>query len=108
MERIDVLILLRWVFRELDRSVGPPLKPFGMRFDVRMIGRALESDVERDFESVCARRGDQPPEIVQRTEFGVYRLVSALRRADRPRAAGIAGRGLERIVAAFALDASDG
>ena len=41
------------------RAVGPPAEPLRMLLHVRMIGRALERDVERDLDAV--RRGASRP-----------------------------------------------
>src|SRR5262249_14837769 len=49
---VNILIFLRGIFSVLNRSVRPLTKPFGMRPDVGVIGRALQSDVQRDFDSV--------------------------------------------------------
>ena len=54
-----------------------------------------------------ARRLDAAAEIRQRAELGMDRLVAALGRADRPRAARIARPRVERVVAALALGGAD-
>src|SRR6185436_13321672 len=48
IEWIDVLVLLRRVLGELERPVRPLAEPLRVRADVRMIGRALQRDIERD------------------------------------------------------------
>ena len=48
IQRIDVLILFRRIFRVSDRAIGPLVKPIGMRGDIRVIGRAVECVVEGD------------------------------------------------------------
>ena len=62
-----------------------------------MVGRALDGEIERDLQAV--RRA--PPrrrrrKSVERAEFGMDRIVAALRAADRIGAAGIARRGVQR------------
>jgi hypothetical protein len=52
-----------------------------------MIRRALDREVERDLEPVLARRRDEPAEIVERSELGMDRVMTALVAADRIRAA---------------------
>ena len=59
MERIDILILFRRVLGVLDRPVGTLQKPLLMFLDVRMVGRRLKRDVERDFDSVAMGRFDE-------------------------------------------------
>src|ERR1700761_2968574 len=46
IERVNILILLRRIFRVLHRSVRPLAEPFAMLFDVWMIGRALKCDIK--------------------------------------------------------------
>ena len=72
-----------------------------------MVGRALHGEVERDLHSVPTAGGDEPAEIVERAEFGMNRIVAALGGADGVEAAGIAGLGAQRVVAALAVGAAD-
>ena len=48
-----------------------------MLFDVGVVGRALEGEVEGDLQAELAAARDQAVEIVQRAELGVDRLVAA-------------------------------
>src|SRR5690606_266576 len=89
IEGIDVLVLLRRVLRVLHAAVRPPAEPLGMLAHVRMIRRALESDVERDLEALPSRVLDERTEILERAERGMHALVTALRGTDRPRRARI-------------------
>src|SRR5207253_215589 len=82
VKRINVLILLRRIFRVLNRSVGTTLEPLRMLANERMIGRSLKGDVERDFDPVLRRERDELLEIVDCAEIGVNRFVSALAAAD--------------------------
>jgi hypothetical protein len=50
----------------------------------------------------------QPPEILRGTEVGVDCIVTAVASADRVGTAGIVGRGLQGVVAAFAIGRADG
>ena len=63
-----------------------------------MIRRDLKSDVERDVEPKLGGCRPRSGEIVERSQFRIDRLMPALRRADRPRAAGIVRRGVHRII----------
>ena len=92
VERIDVLVFLGRVLRVLHRAVGAPAEPLRMLAHVRMVGRALERDVERELEPELAGAGDEPPEILERAELRVQRLVAAFGGADGPRAADVLGR----------------
>ena len=69
----------------------------GCSVDVRMIGRRLVGEVERDLEAVLTRRADEAVEIVDRAEPRLHRLVPARLAADRPRAAGIARPGVSEL-----------
>ena len=51
IERIDVLVLLGRVLRILDAAIRTMLEPVRVRAHVRVIGRALERDVEGDLQS---------------------------------------------------------
>src|SRR5688572_17131608 len=68
IERVDVLVFLRWILRVLDRSVGTMPEPLRVLADPRMIGRGLESDVERDVEAEVGRGIDESIEVLQRAE----------------------------------------
>src|SRR5437773_12071300 len=76
--------------------------------DPGVIGRTLDRESERDFEVMVDAGGNQATEIVERAKLGMHRVMSALARPDRIGAAGIAGFGLQRIVASFAVGAADG
>src|SRR5580765_1208412 len=81
IERVDVLILLRRVFRGFDRSVGTMAEPGRMLANPGMVGRSLQRRVDRGMPA------------------GV--------RADCPRTAGSAGAGNQRIVGSFAKARAD-
>src|SRR5207245_5501029 len=108
VERVDVLVLLRRVLRMLDRAVGTAAEPGGVRPDPRVVGRALERQIERDLEAVLARSGEQAVEVAERAELGMDGVVPALGGADGPGAAGVGGRGDRRIVPPLAVRAADG
>ena len=64
-----------------------------------MVRRALERVVERDLEPVVPGGAEERPEVGQRAERGVDRLVPPVLVADGPRGARVVGAGLERVVA---------
>src|SRR5687768_6602418 len=70
IERVDVLVFLGRILRILNGAVGPPAEPLRMLGHVRMIGRALKSDIERDFDAARTRVREQPPEVGVRAELG--------------------------------------
>ena len=77
-----------------------------MLLEPRVVGRGLDGEVERDVDAVLRRRGAQRPHVVVRPELGMHRVMAARRVADRPRAAGVARAGHERVVAALAVGAA--
>ena len=72
-----------------DRAVRPFVEPIGMLFDVRMIGRAIDGEIQGNFHSAFAHLFLKPIEIGQRPKRRLDRLVSAGFAADRPRHARI-------------------
>jgi hypothetical protein len=49
----------------------------------------------------------QPPEIIEISKLEMHGVMAALGQADRVRAAGIAGPGVQRIIASFAVRPAD-
>src|SRR5207237_6488063 len=71
----DVLVALGRVLGGLDGAVRPALEPLGVLADVRMVRRALESDVERDLDAKVLRRADEAAEVFEGAELRMDRLV---------------------------------
>src|SRR5881397_3387174 len=105
-EGINVLIFFRRIFRILNRSIRPPSKPLRMLPHIRMIRRALVGEIQCDVDSPASGSRNKVAKIIESSELGVNRLVSALSRADRPRASGLARHGFARVVFAFAMRSS--
>src|SRR6187431_161680 len=76
--------------------------------NVRVVWTALKGDIQSDLDAVFIRLHDKPAKIIEAAELRMNRLVTALRRADRPRTAGIVGFGGASVVLSFALGAPDG
>src|SRR5207247_2259025 len=85
-------------------TVEEPLRVLG---DPRVVGRALDREVERHLEAEAARALDEPVEVVEGAELRVDRRVAALRAADRPGASRVAGPRRERVVLALAVRTPD-
>ncbi len=83
---IDVLVFLRRVLRVLHAAVAPSLEPVRMVADVRMIGRALERDVERDLDAEALGLRAKRPEILERAELSDARSCGRLRGRRSPTA----------------------
>ena len=105
---VDVLVALGRVLGVLQRPVGAAVKPLGVLGQPRMIGRALDREVERDVDAVLGGGGGQRAQVLDSVpELGVDRVVAAAGVADRPRRAGVAGRRGQRVVAALAVGQPD-
>src|SRR6185369_13268074 len=87
----------------LDAAVWTPAEPLRVRFHVRMVGRALVREIERDFDPERFRGFNETAKVLERAEPGMHGLVPAFARADRPRAADVVGLCLQRVVLALAL-----
>ena len=107
MDVDDVLVLLRRVLGVLDRAVRPPVEPLRMLLDPRMVGGALDGEVDGDLQAVVAGGLDQPGEIVEAAELGMDGVVAAVGRADRIGAARVVRAGGQRVVLALAEGAAD-
>ena len=103
----DVLIFLGRVLGVLDRSVGSKREPLGMLFDVGMVGRTLQSVVERDLEPMPARLGHEAVEVCQVAECRLERRVAAAFVSDCPRAAWIVRPRFEAVVFPLAEGVTD-
>ena len=103
IERVDVLVLLGWILRVLDRPIRAAPEPFRMLPNVRMVGRALVGDVERHVDAVFTGLLQKPLEILQRPELRVDGLVAAFGRPDGPYASRIVRAGSGRAVLALAM-----
>ena len=56
---VDVLVLLRRVLRVLQRAVGAAVEPLRVLLQPRVVGRALDREVERDLAAELAAARDQ-------------------------------------------------
>ncbi len=101
IDRVDVLVRLRRVLREADRAVGAMAEPLGMLRDPRVIGRALEREVEGELHLVALQLRQQVLEVVERPELRMDRGVPTGLRSDRPRAPRIVGSGRRGVVRAL-------
>ena len=72
-----------------------------------MIRRTLDGEVERDFQFVVLRRGDQRAEVIECAECRMDRIMAALGATDGIWTAQIAGFGTQRVIAALAVRRAD-
>ena len=83
-----------------------------MLVDIRVVGRAIDREVERDLQATLLDLGDEPVEILERSEFRrdilVPAAVDSLKTiADRVRHTGLAGLAGRGIVAPLAVRFAD-
>ena len=107
VQGIDVLVLLRRVLGVGDRAVGQRREPLRVLGDPRVVGRALQREVEGELETGVLGRADEPLEVGERAELGVDGVVAAVLRPDRVGRARVVRAGLERVVRTLAEGAAD-
>ena len=71
IDGVDVLVLLRRIFRVRDGAVGALGEPLGMLGDPRMIRRCLEGEVHGDLKPERLGLGDEPVECIEVAEVGM-------------------------------------
>ena len=103
----DVFVFLGRVLGIADGAVGPPPEPFRMLRQPRVVGRALDREVERNLHVVVPAGRDEAAEVREGAELGMDGVVAALGGADRIEASRVVGGGLRRVVAALAVGAAD-
>ena len=74
-----------------------------MLLDPRVVGRALDREVERDLQAVRVGGVDQPVEVVEGAELGVERVVAAFLAADGIGAARVVRPGVSVLLRPFRL-----
>ena len=104
---VDVLVALRRILGVLQRPVGAAVEPLRMLGQPRVIGRALDREVERDLEPAALAAATIASKSPERAELGVERVVAAVLRADRPGRADVAGRRVLGVVPALAVRHAD-
>ncbi len=107
VDREDVLVALGRVLGVADRAVGAVPEPLRVLGHPGVVGAALQRVVESHLEARLARGGDEGVEVLHGPELGVDGRVAAVGRADRPRAAGVLGAGVEAVVRPLAMGEAD-
>ena len=77
VERVDVLILFGRVFGVFDRAVGPLEEPLGMRGDIRVVGRTVQREIQRDFHPALVDLRHEPVEVLECAEFRRHVFVAS-------------------------------
>ncbi len=104
---VDVLVALGRVLGVLQRAIGAPVEPLGMRTEPRVVRRTLDREVDADLATDATADLDHRLELGHRPEVGMHGVMAALLAADRPRAARVAGLGDERVVPPLAVRDAD-
>ncbi len=76
VDRVDVLILLRRVLGEGDGAVRLVAEPVRVRLDPRVVGRALQGEIKRDFQTQFMCTLAQGLEIVHGAEQWIHGVVA--------------------------------
>ena len=108
VDGVDVLILLRRVLGEGDGAVRLGAEPIRMLPDPRVIGGALQGEVERDLKTELVCAGAERLEIVHGAQQRVDGVMAAKLGADAERGARIVRACDQRIVASLAIGHTDG
>ena len=103
VDRVNVLILLRWILCECDGAVRLGAEPVRMRLDPRMVRRALQSEIKRDFQAQLVGALAECLEIVHGAKLRVNGVVATQFGADAERGARIVRAGYQGIVASLAV-----
>ena len=107
LQGVDVFILLGRIFGVLHGPVGTPPEPFGMSLDIGMIWRTLKGEVKGDLQTMFSRPVQKPAEVIQGSEFGMNRFVTACIRSNCPWASRIACGAARRVILAFPMALAD-
>ena len=107
VQGVDVLVLLRRVLRVSDGAVGARREPLGMLLDPRMVGGALEGQVESDLQAEASGALDEAVEVGKVAELGMDGVVATLGGADAVGRTRVAGGGLQGVVLALAVRRAD-
>ena len=95
------------ILRIGDRAIGAGGEPFGVLGDPRVIGGALEGDVERHLHTEFLAARHEGVEIFESAEFGMDGVVPAFTGADGVRLTWIASACRQRVVATFTVGGAD-
>ena len=107
VQGVDVLVLLRRVLRIGDGAVGAGREPLRMFLHPRVVGGALEGQVESDLQAEASGALDEAVEVGEVAELGVDGVVAALGGADAVGRTRITGSGLQGVVLALAVRCAD-
>src|ERR1700691_4356253 len=107
IEWVDVFIFFGRIFGELHGAVRATAKPFWMLSHVGMVGRGLESDIQRNLNPLFSCLRLELFEIGQGSEPRIDGFVSAFRGTDGPGASHIVLLNLDAVVLTLAAGSAD-
>ena len=109
VERVDVFVLLGRVFGELDAAIRFVVEPFRVRLHIRVVGAAVECNVQRKAKTFSTSSFCKMFEVLHRSEFRIDIVMAAVLvthsvRASRfQRIAFLIDLRMKRIVSALAV-----
>ena len=103
----DVLVLLGRVLRVCDGAVGARREPLGVLLDPRVVGGALEGQVEGDLQAEASGALDEAVEVSEVAELGVDGVMATLGGADGVGGTRVAGSGFQGVVLALSVRRAD-
>ena len=103
IDRVNILILLRRILGECDGAVRLGAEPVRMRLNPRVVRRALQSEIKRDFQAQLVGTLAECLEIVHGAKLRVNGVVSTQFGTDAERGARIVRTGYQGIVASLTV-----
>src|ERR1700720_3501287 len=84
VQRVNVMVFLRWILCVLYGSIRTLPEPFRMLLHVRVIRSALKRDIKSNFKSMICSLGYKMAKVFKSTQLWMNRRMAALLRSDRP------------------------
>ena len=108
VQGVNVLVLLRGIFRISDGAVRKNRKPLGVLSRPGMVGGALQSKIEGDLDAKLLGLLNQRIKVLQGAQIRVDGVVTTGCRSNSPRASDIVRLRGQGIVAALAVNLTNG
>ena len=108
VDRVDVLVLLRWVLRVGDGAVDAGGEPLRVLLHPRVVRGCLQGEVQGYLHTQVMGVGDEAVEVREGAKIWVDGVMAASRGTNGPWRTGIVGPGGQGVVPALAESSSDG